>query len=142
MESPETTRAKAQGPTLRVVLLPRDTNEAGTIFGGVILSHLDTAGAVEARKHTVRRIVTVAMNKVEFIAPVWVGDVVSFYTSTVRIGRTSITVHVSVDAQRRRNPAETVKVTEAELVFVAVDDAFHPIPVKEQPARDNAGPLA
>jgi acyl-CoA thioesterase YciA len=131
MESPETRRAKAQGPTLRVVLLPRDTNEAGTIFGGVILSHLDTAGAVEARKHTVRRIVTVAMNKVEFIAPVWVGDVVSFYTRTTRVGRTSISVHVDVEAQRRRDPSETVKVTEAELVFVAVDDAFRPIPVKE-----------
>jgi acyl-CoA thioesterase YciA len=126
----DTELAKSRGPTLRVVLLPRDTNEAGTIFGGVILSHLDLAGAAEARKHTTTRIVTVAMKEVEFLAPVWVGDIVSFYTRTTRIGRTSIAVHVDVEAQRRRNPAEIVKVTEAEIVYVAIDDQFRPVPVK------------
>ena len=131
MESDETRLAKAQGPTLRVVLLPRDTNEAGTIFGGVILSHLDIAGAVEARKHTLKRVVTVAMNEVEFLAPVWVGDVVSFYTRTTRIGRTSISIHVDVEARRRNKPEELVKVTEAELVYVAVDEQFRPIPVRD-----------
>lgn len=129
MIGPDTMRAKAQGPTLRVVLLPRDTNEAGTIFGGVILSHLDIAGAVEARKHTVRRIVTVAMKEVEFHQPVWVGDVVSFYTRTTRIGRTSISVHITVEAARRADPSQLVKVTEAEVVYVAVDDQFRPVPV-------------
>ncbi len=131
MESAETKLAKAQGPTLRVVLLPRDTNETGTIFGGVILSHLDIAGAVEARKQTVKRVVTVAITKVEFLAPVWVGDLVSFYTRTTRIGRTSIAVHVDVEAQRRSKPDEVVKVTEADLVFVCVDEHFKPIPVKD-----------
>jgi len=117
-------------PTLRVVLMPRDTNEAGTIFGGVILSHLDLAGAVEARKHTTKRVVTVAMKEVEFIAPVWVGDVVSFYTRTVKVGTTSITIHIDVEAQRRNAPAVFTKVTDAELVFVAVDEHFKPVPVK------------
>jgi acyl-CoA thioesterase YciA len=130
MESDATRMAKAQGPTLRVVLLPRDTNEAGTIFGGVILSHLDIAGAVEARKNTVGRVVTVAMTKVEFLAPVWVGDVISFYTRTTRIGRTSISVHVDVEAQRRSDPTQIVKVTEADLVFVRVDENFKPVPVQ------------
>ena len=116
-------------PTLRVVLLPRDTNETGTIFGGVILSHLDLAAAVEARKHTPRRVVTVAMKEVEFLAPVWVGDVVSFYTKTTRIGRTSITIHVDVEARRRNDPDTIVKVTSAEIVYVAVDDHFKPVPV-------------
>src|SRR5262245_7503134 len=103
-------------PTLRVVLLPRDTNEAGTLFGGCFLSHLDMEASVEGRKHTARRVVTVAMKEVEFLAPVWVGDVVSFYTKTTRIGRTSITIHVDVEARRRNDPDATVKVTSAEIV--------------------------
>ena len=82
-------------------MLPRDTNERGTIFGGVILSHLDLAGAVEASHHTENKLVTVAMDKIDFIAPVHVGNVVSFYTRTTRIGRTSIQVHVDVFAARR-----------------------------------------
>lgn len=117
-------------PTLRVVLLPRDTNEAGTIFGGVILSQLDLAGAVEARKQTTNRIVTVAIKEVEFLSPVWVGDVVSFYTKTTRIGRTSVTVQVTVEAQRRHDPSVVATVTEAEIVYVAVDDKFRPVPVR------------
>ncbi len=115
-------------PAIRVILLPKDTNERGTIFGGVILSQLDLAGAVEARKHTDHRFVTVAMKEVEFVAPVYVGDVVSFYTETIRKGRTSISVRVNVEAQRRRDSDETVVVTEAEVVYVAVDSEGHPIP--------------
>jgi acyl-CoA thioesterase YciA len=116
-------------PTLRVTLLPRDTNESGTIFGGVILSHLDLAGGIEARKHTAGRVVTVAMKEVVFEKPVYVGDVVSFYTSTTKVGRTSIHVHVDVFAHRRTNPTEEVKVTEADVVYVHVDDAGRPVPV-------------
>jgi acyl-CoA thioesterase YciA len=116
-------------PTLRVTLLPRDTNRHGSIFGGIILSHIDLAAAVEARKTTgARNIVTVAMDKVAFHQPVFVGDVVSFYTKTRRIGRTSVTVKVVVEATRGDRP-ETVRVTEAEVVFVAVDDNWKPIPV-------------
>ncbi len=117
-------------PAVRVVLLPRDTNERGTIFGGVILAHIDLAGTFEARKISHNRFVTVALNEVEFKEPVHVGDVVSFYTSLEKVGRTSITVHVDVEAQRRSNPDETVQVTEATVVYVSVDDEGRPIPVK------------
>ncbi|MBM3981120.1 MAG: acyl-CoA thioesterase [Planctomycetes bacterium] len=106
-------------------MMPRDTNPHGTIFGGVILSHLDSAGALAARRELLIRkgnpkasFVTVAINRVEFKKPVLVGDVVKFETSIVKIGRTSITVHIDVHAERG---AETIHVTEAEGVFVAVD---------------------
>ncbi len=118
-------------PAIRVILLPRDTNEQGTVFGGAILAHLDLAGAVEVRKTSSKRFVTVAMKEVEFKEPVHVGDIVSFYTRTERIGTTSITVHVDVEAQRRRDPEERVKVTEATIVYVAVDEKGRPIPVRD-----------
>lgn len=114
---------------IRVSMLPRDTNPGGTIFGGVILSHLDLAGAIEARKHADKSFVTVAMTGVEFISPVFVGDVVSFYTRTVRLGRTSVTVGVVVEARRYHGSQENVRVMEAEAVYVAVDGNRRPIPV-------------
>ncbi|GIW71824.1 MAG: acyl-CoA thioesterase [Planctomycetota bacterium] len=117
----------------RVILLPRDTNAHGTIFGGVLLSHLDLAGAVEARRHTPHRVVTVAMREVEFHAPVYVGDVVSFYTRLVRVGTTSITVHVEVEAQRADDPAAVVRVTEAEVVYVCVDAQGRKVPARAAP---------
>ena len=118
-------------PTLRVTLLPRDTNRHGTIFGGVILSQIDLAGAVEARERCGNHnFVTVAMDKVVFHAPVYVGDVVGFYTETVRVGRTSVTINVDVEATRADN-GETVKVTEAQIVFVAVDEKRRPVPLEE-----------
>ncbi|MEY4168363.1 MAG: acyl-CoA thioesterase [Blastocatellia bacterium] len=116
---------------IRVSMLPRDTNPGGTIFGGVILSHLDLAGAIEARKHADKSFVTVAMTGVEFISPVFVGDVISFYTRTVRLGRTSVTVSVVVEARRYHNSNENVRVMEAEAVYVAVDNHRRPIPVQE-----------
>ena len=113
-------------PALRVTLLPRDTNRHGTIFGGVILSHIDLAGAIEARESCgFFNFVTVAMDKVVFHAPVFVGDVVSFYTETVKVGRTSVTIKIMVEAKRAVN-REVVKVTEAEVVFVAVDENWKP----------------
>lgn len=108
-------------PAIRVVMMPRDTNPMGTIFGGIILSYIDQAGAVEAHRHSEKKLVTVAMHEVKFIAPVFVGDLVSFYTETVRVGRTSITVRVTVDAKRGAPPHETVRVTQAEVVYVAVE---------------------
>ncbi|HEY9897647.1 MAG TPA: acyl-CoA thioesterase [Pantanalinema sp.] len=111
-----------QQPAIRVMLMPKDTNAFGTIFGGVILSYIDIAGAIEARRHTRHRVVTVAMREVVFHQPVYVGDNVSFYTSLVKTGKTSITVKVTVEAQRVSDPSVTVKVTEAETVFVAIDD--------------------
>jgi acyl-CoA thioesterase YciA len=109
---------------IRVTMLPRDTNAHGTIFGGVILSYLDLAGGIECRRHSRRKFVTKAMHEVVFVAPVYLGDLVTFYTRTVRVGTTSITVAVEVEAERLGlgRTKETVRVTEAEVVYVAVDD--------------------
>src|ERR1044071_3849224 len=87
-------------PAIKVLLLPKDTNALGTIFGGVILSHIDLASAVEARKAAPHRYVTKPMREVEFHAPVFLGDIVNFYTETLRLGRTSVTVRVTVVAER------------------------------------------
>lgn len=118
-------------PAIKVLLLPKDTNALGTIFGGVILSHIDLASAVEARKTAHHRYVTKAMREVEFHAPVFLGDLVNFYTETVRVGRTSVTVKVVVEAERwGAGEGERVKVTEAEVVLVAVDAGGAPTPVR------------
>ena len=131
-------------PTIKLVLLPKDTNAYGTIFGGVILSHIDLASGAEARKTAPLRYVTRAMREVEFHEPVFVGDVVSFFTETVRVGRTSVTVRVSVEAERwRLGPAtsaatgrgEVIKVTEAEVVLVAVNDQGRPVPIRPEPMQ-------
>ena len=116
-------------PALRVVFEPKHTNKHGTIFGGVILSHIDLAAAVEARKAGNFKYVTVAMDKVVFKEPVYVGDVVSFYTETAKTGRTSVAVDVRVEASRYEDPASPVKVTEARVVFVAVDSRGRPTPL-------------
>lgn len=122
-------------PTLRVTLLPKDTNRYGTIFGGIILSHIDLAGAVEARRACgPHNYVTVAMDKIIFHKPVFVGDVVSFYAETLKVGRTSVTVKVTVEAARDET-GETVRVTEAEVVFVAVDNQWRPTPLARREAR-------
>jgi acyl-CoA thioesterase YciA len=118
-------------PAIRISMLPRDTNPSGTIFGGVILSYLDQAGGVEARKHANKLFVTVAMRGVEFIAPVFVGDLVSFYTRTLRIGCSSVTVDIIVEAARFEGGGNRVRVMEAEVVYVAVDANRRPIPVRD-----------
>jgi len=116
-------------PAIRVLMMPKDTNALGTIFGGIILSYIDQAGAVEAHRHVAGRLVTVAMKEVEFHHPVFVGDLVSFFTETLAIGRTSITVRVTVEAVRSGRPHERVKVTEAAVVFVHVDSKNCPLPI-------------
>ena len=124
-------------PAIKVMLLPKDTNALGTIFGGVILSHIDLASAVEARKAAPHRYVTRAMREVEFHEPVYLGDIVSFYTETARVGHTSITVRVLVESERwGSGQGERVKVTEAEVVLVAVDAAGKPIPILGQKALE------
>jgi len=120
-------------PAIRVAMMPRDLNPMGTIFGGIILSYIDQAGFVEARKHSSHKVVTVAMHEVKFIAPVFVGDLVSFYTELVRIGTTSITVRITVDAWRGAPPHETVRVTQAEVIYVTVEQPGKPIPVLDSP---------
>ncbi|PIV80540.1 acyl-CoA thioesterase [bacterium CG17_big_fil_post_rev_8_21_14_2_50_64_8] len=115
-------------PAIRVLMMPRDTNHHGTIFGGVILSHIDQAGAVAAIAGGCRRLVTVAMDQVVFHEPVQVGDLVSFFAEVTRTGRTSIEVRVTVEALRR-DGSGTVGVTEAEVTYVNVDDSGRPIPL-------------
>src|SRR5919109_5173280 len=121
-------------PAIRVIMMPKDTNALGTIFGGVILSYIDQAAAIEALKQTDKVIVTKAMNAVEFVAPVHLGDVVSFYTKVTRLGRTSVTVRVDVEAERFREAQgkHVVKVTEAEVVCVAVDQYGQPTPIRNR----------
>ncbi len=124
-------------PAIRITLLPRDTNPQGTIFGGIILSYIDIAGAVEAHRHTgIERFVTVAMREVIFHQPVFVGDLVSFYAQTVRIGTTSITIHVVVEAERYGGTSERIKVTEAEVIYVAVDANRRKMKIDRDKLRD------
>ena len=119
-------------PAIRVVMMPRDTNADGTIFGGVILSLIDQAAYIEAMRQAHHRYVTVSFKEVEFHEPVYVGDVLSLYADTTRLGRTSIGLSVRVCARRRLDPESTIKVTEASVVFVAVDDNGKPTAVIEE----------
>jgi acyl-CoA thioesterase YciA len=119
---------QGKDPTLRVVPMPSDANYSGDIFGGWIMSQVDIAGSIPAARLARGRIVTIAVNSFLFKQPVMIGDLVSFYAEVSRVGRTSITVEVEVYAQRR-SLHETVKVTEATLTYVAVDDQRHPRPV-------------
>ncbi|MFN0010988.1 MAG: acyl-CoA thioesterase [Phycisphaerales bacterium] len=112
---------------LRVMTMPRDTNQYGTIFGGVVLAYIDQAAFVQARRHGRHRWVTVAMDRVEFHHPVHVGDVVNLYAHTVKAGRTSVTVRVEVESERYTS-GEIVPVTAATLVMVSVDAAGAAIP--------------
>ena len=126
---------------IQVVMMPRDTNPYGTIFGGVILSYIDTAGSIGARRESLLigssptlAFVTVAINRVEFKQPVMVGDVVKFNTTVLRVGRTSITMHIDVIAERE---AKLIPVTDAEIVYVAIDHTIpaadrRPVPLREE----------
>jgi acyl-CoA thioesterase YciA len=118
--------------------MPRDTNPYGTIFGGVILSYIDQAGFVEARSHGGHKWVTVALDRVEFTRPVHLGDIICCYTTASRIGTTSITIRVEVEAERfdedgggRRG--DVVPVTQASITLVSVDDDGRPVPFRAAP---------
>ena len=119
--------------SLRVLMMPRDTNHQGTIFGGIILAHIDQAGYVEARHHGLHRWVTASVDRVDFKAPVHVGEIVEFKTRTIRLGRTSVTVQVVVDAERL--DGTWVHVTEAQLTMVSVGDDGQAIPFRESRQR-------
>ena len=122
--------SKWNEPAIRVLMMPRDTNAHGTIFGGVILSYIDQAGAIEARRQGSRFMVTVSMDKVVFHEPVFVGDLVSFWTETVRIGTTSITVKVRVESLR--NVDQKVLVTDAQVVYVNLGEDRKPTPIEQK----------
>ena len=116
------TTERLRNAAIRLTMMPRDTNAHGTIFGGVILSYIDVAGGVEAVRHTGHdRFVTVAMKECIFHEPVFVGDLVSFYATTTKVGNTSITIKVIVESERFGSHGQSVRVTEAEVVYVAIN---------------------
>ena len=117
-------------PAIRVLMMPRDTNAQGTIFGGVILSYIDQAGAIEARRQGLNVMVTVSMDKIVFHEPVFVGDLLSMWTETLRIGNTSITTKVVVEAIRGSQPGQKVLVTEAQVVYVNLGSDRRPAPIR------------
>lgn len=120
---------KDRQPVIRIIPMPADTNAHGTIFGGWVMAQVDLAGSVPATVRARGKVVTVSVNSFQFKQPVLVGDLVSFYADVVKVGRTSLTVDVEVYAQRQRFGAEVVKVTEAQLTYVAVDDQRKPRPL-------------
>lgn len=122
-------------PELRVMPMPADANIHGDVFGGWIMAQVDIAGSLPAMRRANGRVATIAVNSFLFKHPVFVGDLLSFYADIVKVGKTSITVSVEVYAERNRMPAETVKVTEATLTYVATDDARKPraLPVLDLP---------
>jgi len=120
-------------PAIRVLAMPADTNARGDIFGGWIMSQVDIAGSVAAHKAVDGRVVTVAVNSFQFRKPVFVGDLISCYAEVTRIGRTSLTVVVEVFAERERLEGRCIKVTEATLTYVAIDDQGRPRPVNPDP---------
>jgi acyl-CoA thioesterase YciA len=134
MKEESTTMADETSPSgrylaIRSVMMPRDTNALGSVFGGHILSLIDLAAGQHARTIAPKRYVTKVMREVNFVAPVFVGDSVSFYTTTLRVGTTSVAVRVEVEAQRGVDSITTCPVTSAEVVMVAVDHENNPIPV-------------
>jgi acyl-CoA thioesterase YciA len=116
-------------PTIRVAAMPSDANYTGDIFGGWLMGQVDIAGSIPALHRARGRVATVAVNSFVFRQPIFVGDVVSFYTKIVKVGTTSITVEVEVYAQRDPAKPVCVKVTEATLTYVAVGDDRKPRPV-------------
>lgn len=123
---------------LRVVMMPKDTNHYQTIFGGVILSYIDQAGFVQALRHCHHKWVTAALDRVEFKAPVLIGDVVSFFGRTVREGTTSVTVAIDVQAERH-DSGKIVNVTSAQLVMVCVNHAGTPVPWRTPYVNETSG---
>lgn len=115
-------------PAIRMVMMPKYTNPDGDIFGGIILSMIDEAAAVEAQRQASHRYVTVAMDSIQFHRPVSVGDIVSLWCQTTKVGKSSITIHVDVLANPRRSEDE-YRVTEALVTLVAINEQRHSIPV-------------
>ncbi len=117
---------KDRQPEIKIVAMPKDTNPGGSIFGGWIMSQIDVAAGITALERAKGRVVTVAVNSIEFHEPVFVGDIISCYTEIIKTGNTSITIKVEVFSQRNPSNIETVKVTEAELTYVALDENRKP----------------
>lgn len=134
MTTQETTRLPDGMPTLRVMPMPADANIHGDVFGGWIMAQVDIAGAIPAVRRANGRVGTVAVNSFVFKQPVFVGDLLSFYSKIIRTGTTSVTVTVEVYAERNRLQSEVVKVTEATLTYVAVGEDRRPRTLPPVPA--------
>lgn len=128
----QTPESAPRSLALRVMTMPRDTNPYGTIFGGIIMSYIDQAAMIEAMRHAHCTWVTASMERVDFIAPVGLGDIVEFYTETSRVGTKSITARVEVDA-RRHATGDVVRVTTATVTMVSVNHTGRPVPFAEAP---------
>ena len=126
---PDTESFETRQPTIRVAARPADTNSGGDIFGGWIMSQVDIAGSIAAYRLAQGRVVTVAVDSLQFHHPVLVGDLISCYADIIRVGRTSITVQVEVYAERDSGGIQHIKVTEARLTYVAIDENRRPRPV-------------
>lgn len=122
----------ARIPSLRTVAMPADANPGGDIFGGWIMSQMDLAGAIHASYRVVGRIVTVAVESMKFHLPVYVGDQVSCFCETRRIGTTSISVHIETWVRRRQPRQEDLKVTEATYTYVSIGEDRRPVPIQLQ----------
>ena len=129
----QTTLPEGKMPELRVMPMPSDANIHGDVFGGWIMAQVDIAGSLPAVRRANGRVATIAVNAFLFKHPVFVGDLLSFYAKIVKVGNTSVTVYVEVFAERNRLQAETVKVTEATLTYVATDEQRKP---RQLPALD------
>jgi len=119
-------------PVIRVLAMPTDTNASGDIFGGWLMSQVDIAGSIEAFRRARGRIVTVAVNEFRFLQPIYVGDLISLYSRLIRIGTTSIRIHVTAFAERNRGKDECHKVAEAEITYVAIDENRQPRPINPE----------
>lgn len=124
-----TTLPEDRQPALRIMTMPADLNPAGDVFGGWIMAMVDIAGAIPARRRAKSRVATIAVNSFVFKQPVSVGDLVSFYAQVASVGRTSVTIDVEVYAERDPENPVVVKVTEATLTYVALDDKGRKRPI-------------
>ena len=123
---------------LSVMMMPRDANVYGTIFGGIILSYIDQAGFVEAKRHGIHRWVTASIERVDFTKPVYVGDVVRFKTKTLKTGRSSVLIEVTVEAERF-NTHDWVVVTTAKITMISVNEEGKSIPFDSPPTVGEQG---
>lgn len=123
---------------LSVMMMPRDANVYGTIFGGIILSYIDQAGFVEAKQHGIHRWVTASIERVDFTKPVYVGDVVRFITKTLKTGRSSVLIEVTVEAERF-NTHDRVVVTTAKITMISVNEEGKSIPFDSPPTVGEQG---
>ncbi len=131
MSTPVTKLPVEKQPSIRVLAMPADTNAAGDIFGGWLMSQVDIAGSIVAYRYAAGRVVTVAVNNFVFIKPVFVGDLVSIFAELTQVGNTSMTIDINAYSERKRGEAECHLVAQAKLTYVAIDKDRKPRPISK-----------